>query len=230
MILTAISIKLQTEDEQRFPFNSIMGLSVFHSLRLVIAFLVICGLCPTLARGDIYKYVDESGVIHLTNIPSRNGVQYTLVWRERIHIDARVDVVQYDSMISRAAQKYNIEKNLIRAVIKAESNFNPKAVSPVGARGLMQLMPATAAYLNVPDSFHPESNIEGGVKYLRYLFNLYQGDLKLALAAYNAGEGAVMRYGNRIPPFPETQTYVKRVLALYHTYNKQMDTLARANR
>ncbi len=204
---------------------------MFYHLRLFIfiAVLLFYGPDLSLARGNIYKYVDEYGVIHLTNVPSRNDIQYTLVWQERVLIDPKVDVVLYDSIITRAAHKYNIEKNLIRAIIKAESNFNPKAVSPVGARGLMQLMPATAASLNVPDSFHPANNIDGGVRYLRYLLNLFQGDLKIALAAYNAGEGAVMRYGNRIPPFRETQGYVKRVLNLYHTYNKQKDTLARSN-
>ncbi len=208
-----------------------MGFPVSHRfpLLLVIAALVICGTGSALAKGNIYQYIDESGVIHLTNVPSRNGVQYTLVWRERVHIDPRIDVAQYDTIISSAARKYNIDRNLIQAVIKAESNFNPKAVSPVGARGLMQLMPATAASLNVSNSFHPESNIEGGVRYLRYLMNLFPGDLKIALAAYNAGEGAVMRYGNRIPPFKETQTYVKRVLALYDAYKRQNDSLARYN-
>ncbi len=208
-----------------------MGFPVSHRfpLLLVIAALVICGTGSALAKGNIYQYIDESGVIHLTNVPSRNGVQYTLVWRERVHIDPRIDVAQYDTIISSAARKYNIDRNLIQAVIKAESNFNPKAVSPVGARGLMQLMPATAASLNVSNSFHPESNIEGGVRYLRYLMNLFPGDLKIALAAYNAGEGAVMRYGNRIPPFKETQTYVKRVLALYDAYKRQNDSLARNN-
>lgn len=208
-----------------------MGFPVSHRfpLLLVIAALVICGTGSALAKGNIYQYIDESGVIHLTNVPSRNGVQYTLVWRERVHIDPRIDVAQYDAIISSAARKYNIDRNLIQAVIKAESNFNPKAVSPVGARGLMQLMPATAASLNVSNSFHPESNIEGGVRYLRYLMNLFPGDLKIALAAYNAGEGAVMRYGNRIPPFKETQTYVKRVLALYDAYKRQNDSLARNN-
>jgi soluble lytic murein transglycosylase-like protein len=102
----------------------------------------------------------------------------------------------------------------VKAIIKAESNFNHRAVSPKGAKGLMQLMPATASSLQVRDSFHPENNIEGGVKYVRYLLNFFNGNLPLALAAYNAGENAVLRYGG-IPPYRETQTYVRRVLS-YH--------------
>jgi len=100
-----------------------------------------------------------------------------------------------------------------------ESNFNHRAVSPVGAKGLMQLMPATAATLQVQDSFHPEKNIDGGVRYVRYLMNLFNGNLPLVLAAYNAGENSVMRFNNRIPPYKETQAYVKRVLDYLNRYS-----------
>jgi len=110
---------------------------------------------------------------------------------------------------------------LIKAVIKAESNFNHRAVSPVGAQGLMQLMPKTASDLKVEDSFHPEKNIEGGARYLRYLLNTYKGDLTLALAAYNAGEKAVAKYNYNVPPYRETQNYVKRVFSFYKSYSHQ---------
>ncbi|MGB5217300.1 MAG: lytic transglycosylase domain-containing protein [Smithella sp.] len=130
-----------------------------------------------------------------------------------------IDVKKYDYLISKAADKFNLDSALIKAIIKAESNFNHRAVSPVGAQGLMQLMPKTASSLKVDDSFHPEKNIEGGARYLRYLLNIYKGNLSLALAAYNAGEGAVAKYHYNIPPYRETQNYVKRVLSFYREYN-----------
>lgn len=167
------------------------------------------------ASADIYKYVDAEGVIHLTNVPTQTGVKYTLIMREkRVLLDKKLgeNISQYDELIMKASGKYNVEPALVKAIIKAESNFNHRAVSRKGAKGLMQLMPATASYLQVRDSFHPENNIEGGVKYVRYLLNFFNGNLPLALAAYNAGENAVLRYGG-IPPYRETQTYVTRVLS-----------------
>jgi soluble lytic murein transglycosylase-like protein len=129
------------------------------------------------------------------------------------------DKGEYDEFIKKAAQKHNLDHALIRAVIKTESGFNHKAVSRKGARGLMQLMPGTALTLNVSDSFDPWSNIDGGSKYLRYLLNQFNGNLSLALAAYNAGEAAVAKYRNSIPPYPETQTYVRRVLSFFQKYS-----------
>jgi hypothetical protein len=171
---------------------------------------------------DIFKYVDEEGVLHLTNVPSLPNAKYVLILKEkRILFRPDIDVGKFDQIITSAADKYKIDSALIKAVIKAESNFNHQAISPVGARGLMQLMPATASHLQVEDTFHPGKNIEGGTRYLRYLLNVYQGNLSLALAAYNAGEGAVAKYNNRIPPFRETQNYVNRVLNFYKIFSKQ---------
>lgn len=186
----------------------------------ILFLLVIWGTAlPRVAPADIYKYVDEEGVIHLTNVPTALNARYVLVLKERpVHFAAGTDINKYDHLIERAAEKYRVSSALIKAVIKAESNFNHQAVSPVGARGLMQLMPATASYLQVADTFQPEHNIEGGVRYLRYLLNLYQNDLPLALAAYNAGEAAVSRYNNRVPPYPETQVYVQRVISYFNKY------------
>jgi len=171
------------------------------------------------ARADIYRYTDENGVMHITNLPT--SPNYKLWIKERrVIIRAGIDMTKYGPLIQKASDKYKVDYSLVKAVIKAESNFNHKAVSPKGAQGLMQLMPKTASTLQVKDSFEPESNIEGGVKYLRYLMNVYNGHLPLALAAYNAGEKAVARYGG-IPPYAETQGYVRRVLALYKQYSAE---------
>ena len=188
---------------------------VFTAILIISA--VIAG---NIACADIYKHVDKEGVLHLTNVPSDPNVKYVMVMREkRILFQPNLDVSKYDHLISKAADKYNLDSALIKAIIKAESNFNHKAVSPVGAQGLMQLMPKTASSLNVDDSFHPEKNIEGGARYLRYLLNTYKGDLSLALAAYNAGEKAVAKYNYNIPPYRETQNYVRRVLSFYRSYS-----------
>jgi len=177
---------------------------------------------PSFSHADIYKYVDKNGTVHLTNIPTNPQVDYVLVYREkRVLFKIRAnDVAKYDQIINRTAEKYKVDPALVKAVIKTESNFNHRAVSPKGARGLMQLMPSTAYALQVPDSFHPDNNVEGGVKYLRYLMELFRNDLSLALAAYNAGENAVIKHRG-IPPYQETQNYVQRVLSQYQQYRRQ---------
>jgi len=116
------------------------------------------------------------------------------------------------------SRKYSVDSDLVRAVIKAESDFDPMVVSRKGARGLMQLMPETAKDMQVRNVFAPRENIEGGVKYLRRLLNMFEDDLPLSLAAYNAGENVVKQYKNQIPPYKETQEYVKRVLQYLKDY------------
>ncbi|MCX5916766.1 MAG: lytic transglycosylase domain-containing protein [Deltaproteobacteria bacterium] len=175
---------------------------------------------PSMLLADIYKYVDKDGVIHFSNVPTTEGKWVLVIKEKRVHFNLGKNFEKYDPEIWKASQKYSVDYNLVKAVIKAESNFNPKAVSRAGARGLMQLRPQTANRLQVNDSFHPEENIDGGVRYLRYLMNLYNDNLQLALAAYNAGEKAVFKYRG-IPPYQETQTYVQRVLRYYQEYSRE---------
>lgn len=191
-------------------------------LKAAVALYAIILSTSNIAHADIYKYVDNEGVLHLTNVPSIPKANYVLVMKEkRILFQPDIDVSKYDQIIRRAADKFKIDSALIKAIIKTESNFNHHAVSRVGAQGLMQLMPATAYALQVEDAFLPENNIEGGARYLRYLLNNYRGDLTLTLAAYNAGEGAVAKYNNNVPPFRETQNYIKRVLSYYKSYSNR---------
>jgi len=194
----------------------------YEKTLLILVFGIIGGILglglsfPSLSWAEIYKYVDENGVVHLTNVPDK---RYTLVLKERwvrFRLGANFD--QYDSEIRKTSKRYGVDYALVKAVIKAESNFDPLAISRAGAKGLMQLMPGTAKALGVNDSFHPADNIDGGVRYLRYLLDLFNGNLQLALAAYNAGEEAVFRY-NGLPPYRETQTYVQRVLRYLQNYS-----------
>ena len=194
--------------------------------RGIIFFLIFIGVgalgllgTPPLSRADIYKYVDKDGVIHFSNVPT-NGTWTLIIKEKRVQFNLGKDFEKYDAEIWKASQNYSVDYTLVRAVIKAESNFNPKAVSRAGAKGLMQLMPQTASLLQVNDSFHPDQNIDGGVRYLRYLLNLFNDNLSLALAAYNAGENAVFRYRG-IPPYQETKTYVQRVLGYFQKYSRE---------
>ncbi|MEN6623766.1 MAG: transglycosylase SLT domain-containing protein [Smithella sp.] len=200
----------------------ISNLNLILKIFFSISTVYIYSLTVTdFAFADIYKYVDEEGVLHLTNVPTNPKAKYVLIMKEkRILLRYDIDVNKFDQFISNSSNKHNIDPALVRAVIKAESNFNHRAVSPVGAQGLMQLMPATASQLQVDDAFHPEKNIEGGVRYLSYLLKLYHGNLTLALAAYNAGEGAVAKYHYQVPPYRETRNYVKKVLSFYNSFSK----------
>jgi soluble lytic murein transglycosylase-like protein len=182
-------------------------------------------------RADIYTYTDENGVVHYSNVPPRRrrGVRQIRTASERPAAevpapsggggrDASPDrYTRYDAFIREAAGLYRIPESFIRAVIKVESNYNPQVCSHAGACGLMQLMPTTAARMGVTDVFDPRQNILGGTRLLRVLANHFNGDLVLTIAAYNAGEGAVLRYRG-IPPYEETQRYVQRVLRWYYGF------------
>ena len=194
--------------------------TILHIFISLFAVFILLGTAA-FTHADIFKYVDDEGVLHLTNVPSNPNAKYVLVLREkRILFRSDIDVSKFDQIIISTSNKHKMDPALIKAVIKAESNFNHQAISPVGAQGLMQLMPATASQLQVEDAFHPEKNIEGGVRYLRYLLNLYRGNLTLALAAYNAGEGTVAKYNYQVPPYRETRNYIKRVLSFYKSFSR----------
>ena len=187
-------------------------------LLLLFGTIALGLIFPSPSSAEIYKYVDEDGVVHLTNLPDG---KYNLVLKEGwVRFHPGTDLEKYGPVIWKAAERYSVDYALVKAVIKAESNFNPQAISRAGAKGLMQLMPGTADDLGVKDPFQPEDNIHGGVRHLRYLLDLFKGDLPLALAAYNAGEKAVLAY-NVIPPYKETQTYVQRVLRHFQNYHRE---------
>ncbi len=171
-------------------------------------------LAAPLAFGEaaVYVYVDEAGTPHFTDAPTKPYFRRL----PGFGLPRGVDLVrgQYADLINQVASEEGVDPKLVRAIIKAESNFDPHALSRKGAQGLMQLMPSTAGRYAVENAFDPEANIRGGVRYLRFLHNLFPGRLPLALAAYNAGENAVLRY-NGVPPYSETQQYVNRVLVFY---------------
>ena len=188
---------------------------------------------------DIYGFVDKNGHTHFSNypvdhryylfkkertnssaLPGSNSVFYNVYQpapRRTIHVNP-LQRKQYLPLVTAAAKEHHLSAALLNAVITVESGYNPKARSKKGAAGLMQLMPDTAKRYSVKDIWDPAQNIDGGARYLRDLLVLFKDDVSLALAAYNAGEGAVIQAGNRIPPYPETRSYVPRVLQHYYLY------------
>ncbi len=190
------------------------GLFSFRVTLLVVFFLAC--LFPGFSRADIYRYIDSEGIVHYTNTPTSSG--FKLYIREK-KVEPNIGPVSkaYDAIIKKAQIKYGIAFSLIKAVIHAESGFNPRAVSKKGAKGLMQIMPDNYKALSVSDPFDPFQNIMGGTRYLKQLLNRYDAKLPLALAAYNAGPTAVDLY-RRIPPYTETQNYVQKVMTLYNRY------------
>ncbi|MEW6162386.1 MAG: lytic transglycosylase domain-containing protein [Nitrospirota bacterium] len=175
----------------------------------------------SVAYADIYKYIDENGVVCYTNAPF--GKKADIVIREEVEAISyqprterknSKDTTNYRGIIHEKATKYKIDPSLVKAVIKTESNWNERAVSREGAMGLMQLMPFTASEMDVRNPFNPEENIEGGTRYLKYLLDRFNGDLNLTLAAYNAGPRSVKKLG-LVPPITETRQYVDKVLSLY---------------
>lgn len=194
--------------------------------------LFSCSLSPTSsAWADIYKYVDKRGRVIFTDTP-KNDQYIRLVKTWKGWLPQRPGSVRYKNLslnqqkhsqiIATMAKRYKLPNSLIHAVITAESAYDAEAVSRAGAVGLMQLMPATAKRYGVKNRRNPYQNIDGGTRYLRDLLILFNNDLKLALAAYNSGEGTVKKYNNQIPPYKETNEYVKKVLHFYKKYKQTM--------
>ncbi len=205
---------------------------VLRKLPMFIAVMAV-GAVAQPAFADIYMHKDERGVVHFTNIP-QGDKRFKLVRKEagtsaytaaagqpQYSLPREEMIRRFSSIIETASRTHNVEASLVHAVITAESGYNPGAVSRVGARGLMQLMPATAQRFGVQNIMDPSDNIHGGVKYLRELLTMFNGNKELAVAAYNAGENAVIRYGNRIPPYAETVNYVPKVLGIYHKFQSR---------
>jgi soluble lytic murein transglycosylase len=180
--------------------------------------LLLCLWCSSPAGADIYKWVDKEGVMHFTNVKSDG--RYRLYIRTSRNKSSTTYIRDYEGIIAQASKRFGLEPSLVKAVIKAESNFDDSAVSHKGAQGLMQLMPGTASDLNVQDAFDPEENIFGGTRYLSMMMRRFNNDKKLAVAAYNAGPEAVDNHKG-IPPYAETQNFVRRVMGYYQQYSSK---------
>lgn len=193
-----------------------------NSLNLNIFALFFCfallfvGISP--ADADIYRYVDANGRVHFTDTPTHG--RWNMYKKESAPAGSAHR--SYNDIIRRHATSYGLEEALVKAVIKVESDYQPRTVSRKGAQGLMQLIPSTAKLVRVANPFDPSENIRGGSEYLRKMLDMFDDDLELALAAYNAGPTTVKRYGG-IPPYNETQNYVKRVKRYLDIY-RQTDT------
>ena len=164
-------------------------------------------------------YIDQDGVVHFTNVPTSSETDYRVYIKEKRKANhSRYSEKLYDSYIREAAETNGVAYPLLKAIIKAESDFNPRAVSKKGALGLMQLMPENVKRMNISDPFDPWENINGGARYFREMLDRFEGRLSLSLAAYNAGPTTVERYDYRIPPYRETENYVEKVLSYYYKY------------
>ena len=196
-------------------------------MRIVIILLTL--FISTEVMADIYKFTDTDGRVYYTDEPRHSlykriikskTFRYSNLNSNNYHAKVRTytgaNKKKFAELIQQAAYRHNVDAKLVHAVIQTESAYNSSAQSPKGAVGLMQLMPDTARRFGVSDRNDPDQNIDGGTRYLKHLINMFNPNLDLAVAAYNAGENAVIRYNNSIPPYPETQNYVKQVLALYH--------------
>jgi soluble lytic murein transglycosylase-like protein len=199
-----------------------------HRLLALLGIMLIAALgLPRPGAADVYVFKDQQGVLTFTNVPNHTGYRRVLRDTTISKSGTLTSRYSYDDLIRSASDRYSIDADLIRAVIKNESDFNSAARSNKGAMGLMQLMPDTARLHNVFDAYDPVDNIEGGVRHLKLLLGRFRGDLELSLAAYNAGIKAVEKFGG-IPPFAETKEYVRRVLQSYNGYRSNGFQLVRS--
>jgi len=201
--------------------------AMFRSQKLTIfVFLMTSLMALPVSSADIYKYEDDEGVLHFTDAPTDRRFKIFMrdIKRDRLlRTNFRLspctgNPAEFESIINSCSLQYGVDKSLVKAVIHAESGYDPNAVSSKGAGGLMQLMPKTAESLKVSNTFDPKENISGGVRYLRFLLDTFKGDVPLALAAYNAGLSRVAQYGG-IPPYVETRNYVDKVLQYRKQYH-----------
>ena len=191
-------------------------------IKKIVTILAICTIILTAfapaALADIYRYIDENGVMHFTNAPTSSSNEFKLFIRERSKpAPSWYYSEKYDDLITKASERFGVSFPLLKAIIKAESDFDARAVSKKGAMGLMQIMPQNFKLLGLKDPFDPTQNINAGARYFKQLYERFKGKLALSLAAYNAGPTAVDRY-KTIPPYEETEEYVKRVLKYYYSY------------
>lgn len=203
-----------------------MNRHIKWSLTLLIAGISVANL----ACADIFEFSDESGTVSLSNQPTDSRYSIMLQEPQENFLPANTVTVNFQSnttlpsakaipfglLVDEAARANNMEAALLHAVIAVESNYNTRAISKKGASGLMQLMPATAKRYGVTDVYDPSQNVHGGTRHLKYLLKMFNNDPRLTLAAYNAGENAVARFGNKIPPYRETREYVNKVMQLYY--------------
>jgi soluble lytic murein transglycosylase len=190
---------------------------------LALLLATALGAAPTAA--DIYMYIDSQGVMHFTNTPTSTQYRVYIKEKPKPNVDRLKDMDRYDDIIAEAQRRHGVAGPLIKAMVRVESAFDPRAVSHKGALGLMQIMPKNLKRLKVRDPYNPWDNIMGGTRYLKEMLERFDGQLPLALAAYNAGPHSVEQYRG-IPPYDETQKYVRKVMRFYAIFKKEKPWLA----
>jgi soluble lytic murein transglycosylase-like protein len=201
-----------------------MRLNRLYYFTTIAFWLVFCfTIRPAELSADIYSYMDKDGVLHFSNVPTSSKYRYAgpeTTQYASINLSGK-KINKFDHIIRDASDAYGIRFELVKAMIQAESNFDPNAISKAGAIGLMQIMPANLEEFKLSDPFDPRENVMAGTRYVKHLMKRFDSDLSLTLAAYNAGPGTVDKHQS-IPPYPETENYVKKVLIYYNQYINQL--------